>query len=60
MELLWRYYEKNRDYAAAAKILNKLADKPRYVCKGLHVCVCARSSASFADHGDVCMCMKVS
>ena len=39
MELLWRYYEKNRDYAAAAKILNKLADKPRYVCKGLYVCV---------------------
>lgn len=30
MELLWRYYEKNRNYAAAAKILNKLADKPRF------------------------------
>ena len=50
MELLWRYYEKNRDYAAAAKILNKLADKPRYVCKGLHVCVWR--SASLVGHGE--------
>ena len=31
LEVLWRYYEKNRDYIAAAKILNTLAVKPGYV-----------------------------
>ena len=25
LDLLWRYYEKNKDYGAAAKILNQLA-----------------------------------
>ena len=26
-DLLWKYYEKNGQYVAAAKILNKLADR---------------------------------
>jgi hypothetical protein len=30
-DLLWKYYEKNRQYVAAAKILSKLSDKHRYV-----------------------------
>jgi nuclear pore complex protein Nup155 len=29
-DLLWKYYEKNRQYVAAAKILSKLSDKHRY------------------------------
>ena len=28
-DLLWKYYEKTRSYAAAAKILAKLADRHR-------------------------------
>ena len=28
-DLLWKYYEKTRSYAAAAKILARLADQPR-------------------------------
>ena len=28
-DLLWKYYEKTRSYAAAAKILSKLADRQR-------------------------------
>jgi len=28
-DLLWKYYEKNREYVAAAKILSKLSDKHR-------------------------------
>ena len=28
LNLLWRYYEKNREYYAAAKILERMAEKP--------------------------------
>ncbi len=28
-DLLWKHYEKNKSYAAAAKILSKLADRHR-------------------------------
>ena len=28
-DLLWKYYEKNRNYSAAAKILAKLAERHR-------------------------------
>ena len=28
LNLLWRYYEKNREYYPAAKILERLAEKP--------------------------------
>lgn len=30
-DLLWKHHEKSRSYAAAAKILSKLADRHRYV-----------------------------
>ena len=30
-DLLWKYYEKTRNYGAAAKILAKLADRHRYI-----------------------------
>lgn len=30
MDLLWRYYEKNRSFSNAARVLSKLADMHRY------------------------------
>ena len=30
MDLLWRYYEKNRSFSSAARVLSKLADMHRY------------------------------
>ena len=30
-ELLWQYYERNKNHAAAAKILDSLATKPGYI-----------------------------
>ena len=30
-DLLWKYYEKIKNYAAAAKILAKLAERHRYI-----------------------------
>lgn len=34
MDLLWRYFEKNRNFSNAARVLAKLADLHRY---GLYV-----------------------
>ena len=31
LDLLWKYYEKSKNYSAAARILAKLADKHGYV-----------------------------
>ena len=31
LDLLWKYYEKNRNFSAAANILAKLADRHRYL-----------------------------
>lgn len=30
-ELLWQYYERNKNHAGAAKILDSLASKPGYI-----------------------------
>lgn len=37
MDLLWRYFEKNRNFSNAARVLAKLADLHRY---GLYVTYC--------------------
>ena len=36
LNLLWRYYETNRLYMSAAKILHQLAHWDRYGCQGAH------------------------
>jgi len=30
LDLMWKYYDKQRNYTAAARILAKLAEKHRY------------------------------
>lgn len=33
MDLLWRYYEKNRNFGKAAHVLARLADMHRFGCR---------------------------
>ena len=43
LDLLWRYYEKNKNYLAAAKILDQLAHRDRFVtlsCSPLYNSIC--------------------
>lgn len=36
MDLLWRYFEKNRNFSNAARVLAKLADLHRYGSRGIY------------------------